>query len=117
MSLRKATISLIVVTLAVWIAWDVYAVIVGGIDATESDVVRDASQAFEALAFGGGVVAGHWWINREKPLIPGIARFLVLGAITAAAIAVSLLAHIPTALFLAVGLASGHLLWPLSTNR
>lgn len=116
MNLRKATIWLVASTLLVWIGWDIYALAEGGVSATESDVIRDASQSFEALAFAGGVVSGHWWFNREEPVIPGRARFVVLGALSASAIALSFFAELPTALFLVAGLASGHLLWPMERN-
>lgn len=116
MTLRKATIWLVVSTLIVWIGWDLYAVAEGGLDATESDVIRDASQSFEALAFAGGVVGGHWWISREKPAIRGRARFAVLGLLAASSIALALFTKLPTAIYLFAGLASGHLLWPMESN-
>ncbi len=87
--------------------------VVGGTAATESGVIRDASQAFEALAFGGGVVAGHWWINRERPVVEGPLRFALLVGLGIAAAAVSLISEAPTSVYLGAGLLSGHLLWPM----
>jgi len=114
-AVRQATIVLILVSLVVWIGWDIYAVVTAGAVATESVVIRDASQVFEALAFGGGVVAGHWWISRNTG--PAIARpknFYVLGALGAIAAVVSVFFALPTSVFLGLGLIAGHLLWPLS---
>jgi hypothetical protein len=115
-TLRRATIWIVVATLVAWVGWDIYAAVFGGLDATESDVIRDASQVFEAIPFAGGVVAGHWWVSREKPLIEGPARFVVLVALAATSAVVAYFTRLPTALHLALGIASGHFLWPMGTN-
>jgi peptidoglycan/LPS O-acetylase OafA/YrhL len=116
-SARRVTIWLVLMTLGVWIGWDIYAAIVGGTPATESGVVRDASNSFEALAFGGGAVAGHWWVNREKPIIEHWSRYLILGALGIVAIVVSLLTNAPTSSYFGVGVASGHFLWPMERKN
>jgi hypothetical protein len=51
---------LILVTLAVWVAWDVVAYYRGW--ETESTWVRAVSKR-PALPFAAGVLVGHWWFG------------------------------------------------------
>jgi len=51
---------LILVTAAVWLAWDVYAYFTGR--ETESTVVRGLSRR-PAVPFAAGLLCGHWFFT------------------------------------------------------
>jgi hypothetical protein len=114
MTLRNITITVLVAAVVILVGWDLVAVAVGGVAATESDVIRDASQKLEGIAFAGGVIAGHWWLPRQLPLVRGPGRFYILGAMAVAAVGISIMVQMPMSLFLVAGLGAGHLLWPQS---
>ena len=56
--IRRITQALILITVAIWIAWDLYATHHPG--ATESEVIRDWQVAYPPLAWGIGVLFGHF---------------------------------------------------------
>lgn len=61
MSIRNITISVIVATAAIIIGYDIWAVLRGGVEATISSVIFNASLRFPLIPFAFGVLAGHFW--------------------------------------------------------
>ena len=59
MTARTVTKILILITLAIWIAWDVYVYVEHGALSTISDVVLRASQHSPALLVVIGILIGH----------------------------------------------------------
>ena len=66
MSLRTVTGILILITFAVWLVWDVYAVIFGGVPATISAVITDFAYYSPAWPFIIGGLCGHWFFPAKK---------------------------------------------------
>lgn len=58
---RKLTIAVIVTCTFLIIAYDIYAVMAGGIPATISSVIFDYSKEFPLIPFAFGVLCGHFW--------------------------------------------------------
>lgn len=61
MSQEQVTIAVIVATIVSLIAYDVYAVLRGGKEATISGVIAQFSHKFPIIAFAGGLLCGHFW--------------------------------------------------------
>lgn len=120
--MRRATVLVLVVGTALVVAYDVVAYLVGGVDATISGVTRDAAGAFPPLAFGFGVLGGHFfWNGREvvRPRWLGIAILAVAGA-ALAGLSIALYRGEPPWLplpGLVVGVGAGRLFWPLEMPR
>ena len=62
---RKWTQRLIVITLSVWIVWDIIAALWGGTDATESGSVRDYTYLPAVPVFIGGL-CGHFMFHEIR---------------------------------------------------
>jgi hypothetical protein len=66
---RKITIAFIVACTFLIIAYDIYAVLAGGIDGTVSAVIFDYSREYPIIPFAFGIMAGHFFFDvypREK---------------------------------------------------
>lgn len=116
---RKISAALIVVTVAVWVVWDVIAVAVGGAYATESIVIRDWATAHPSLALSVGIIAGHWFWNVDEVRYPQLmwAAFGVIG--TALLLDFTVLTY-PTVYPLwpfIGGMVLGRVLWPLENAK
>jgi hypothetical protein len=60
--IRLITGWLILATVAIWIAWDVYAY-VNGTNSTISVVITDWSREIPAIGVIVGIVIGHWFFG------------------------------------------------------
>jgi hypothetical protein len=111
--IRRITQILILVSVALWIAWDIYATQTHG--ATESEVIRDWQLAYPGVSWGVGVVFGHLVFLRKKRIVAGgLTGPLILGVLSCAVVAFTLLVdlswHWVPGLG-AGGVAAGHFLW------
>lgn len=72
MTTRTVTIALILVTVACWLAWDVFAAIGAQQGATISEVVYGAARGHPAIPFGVGFICGHlFWPQKMRTLYDG----------------------------------------------
>lgn len=125
MSARLISSVLIVVTLIVWILWDIYAALFGGPGATESEVIRDWASYHPSIAVGLGTVAGHWFINRPpiKDDDWRMASMIVCWSTLATFMLFDFVTQLFTAypiyplLTFAVGMGMGALLWPMAPAK
>ena len=85
--IRRITQALILITVAIWIAWDLYATHHPG--ATESEVIRDWQVAYPPLAWGIGVLFGHFTMLGNR-----LASRWILLPLSAAILFVSLVADL-----------------------
>lgn len=116
---RRITVWLILVTVAVWIIWDIY-VATTGTGATESEVIRDWAATWSFLPYGTGVVAGHFFFNWEE-LPEKLVRRVMMVAVWVSIVLV-LLADIfigmvaSPAIVFCGGVLVGHMLWPMEVK-
>ena len=65
-TIKKSTVIFIVTSLVVIVAYDVWAVIAGGIESTISEVVWSWSIRRPIIPFAAGIVCGHFfWQTRD----------------------------------------------------
>lgn len=68
---RAITVALVLATVALWLAWDVYVVLAYGREATESFVIFRWTRDWPQLIFVFGYLMGHWtWGQPIKPKPP-----------------------------------------------
>lgn len=68
MNVKKITLIIIAVTIVVLLAWDVYAILMGGTEASISSIIITSSYKFPLIPFFGGLLAGHfWWRMKSNP--------------------------------------------------
>lgn len=105
--IRKITQGIILVSVALWICWDIYANQTHG--ATESEVVRDWQLAYPSISWGLGVVFGHLTLLGRR-----IGSPLFLVPLSAAILALTLLVSLSWPWVPALGLlgvAAGRIFW------
>jgi len=111
--IRRVTQALILVTLVVWIGWDIFANPTDG--ATESEVIRDWQLALPGIAWGIGVLFGHFVLLSKRRLVPeGKTGPIAIGALSAVVIALTLLVDLSWQWIPRLGLGgaiAGHFLW------
>jgi hypothetical protein len=62
--IKKITYIFIAATVVIILAYDVWAVLAGGLDATISQVLLNSSKEFPVISFALGFVFGHiFWPN------------------------------------------------------
>lgn len=119
---RKITEALVWSTFAVWIAWDIYAVVQWGDQATESVVIGDYAERMSLLPLAFGVLCGHFfwrvpqdkvlWEYRHAVLIAVAGVFGIFDLI----VNLGLNAAYPTwvvAVLPGLGFVLGHFFWPI----
>ena len=74
MSARLVSGLLVLVTFAIWIIWDIYAVLVGGSRATLSVVITDFAYYSPAWPLIIGGLCGHWFFPATKRDIEDIRK-------------------------------------------
>ena len=114
MSTKKITAALIITTIAVWILYDIYAVVNAGAPGTESVAIRDFGQHHPFLPWGIGTVMGHFFWNVKKPA-PSWYTTVILPIVGSVVLAFDLghiLPYMVSLLPFGVGVVSGRLLWP-----
>lgn len=120
---RLGSIILIIVTLVVWIIYDIFAALSGQPGATESEVIRDWAYSVSFFPYGLGVVAGHWFINRKKIWSPPWSNILmgVSWGTILVWMMIDFLFKVQYTLYplipFGVGMAIGAILWPLKPAK
>lgn len=68
MELRTVSIAIMLVTLVVWVAWDVYVAFVArDYSATFSQILLEGAKYTPALALGIGILLGHLFWPQSLP--------------------------------------------------
>lgn len=62
MSLTGFTALFIVVSVVIWIVYDIYAIVKGGVKATISAVITEFSWYSPSLPLAVGCLIGHWFL-------------------------------------------------------
>lgn len=114
-TVRRISATLIIVTIVVWIVWDIPAALMAGTYGTESAVIRDWATTHPAFGYAIGVLAGHWFWN-----VPEI-KHPALMYVSISSIALFLFLDLVFQVFpplyplvsFGVGIVAGRLLWPL----
>jgi cell division protein FtsW (lipid II flippase) len=113
----KVTRWLIILTIVIWIIWDVIAIYSGGYHATESSTVRNWGNLHPWFAWMVGGLMGHFFFNVGKRFRsnPDWVPTVVMPTVAAALLALDLshlLPHMNPVIPLIVGIVSGRLMWP-----
>lgn len=66
MTPKQITVTVIVATTAIIIGYDCYAVLVGGIDATVSEIIWTNAKEYPIIAFGAGLLCGHLFWQTKR---------------------------------------------------
>jgi hypothetical protein len=117
MSLRKLTAILMIVVTASVIGYDIWAAIVGGGEATISNVFISFSWQHATLPWAWGILAGHltWPVKAD---MERFERFLRLGAMALATLTLLILdiqgiiPRMVPIIPMACGVCAGHFGWP-----
>lgn len=80
MDTRQTTAVIIILTVVLWIVWDLFVATNNKSGDTESEVIRDYT-IYPVLPVGLGVIAGHWTLLGASLLhgFAGLAIILIIG--------------------------------------
>jgi len=109
--MKKITTVIVVLVVAILIAWDLIAFGSGGVDATISNVIKESAQKYLMIPYSGGVLISHFFWNGET-FVPPRIRYYALATISVAALVFSFIYTIPTTAACVAGILIGRLLWP-----
>lgn len=108
------TSGLIIVTICIWIVWDIYVSLQRKAGDTESEVIRTFAVRHPAFVWVVGGLMGHFFWHAAHPAIWWKTQ-LILPACGIVVIALDLWAKhpkIPSVVWFLVGLTMWHILWP-----
>lgn len=119
---RAITMGLMVGSIVLISAWDIYVAVKKEYEATVSEIARDTSEVHAILPFFTGMACGHFfWPRKTTPwgmrgfeLFSKVAFPISLGVFTFDKIVDH---RIPSIVFLMVGIYSGHRFWTLASDE
>jgi hypothetical protein len=115
---------LIILTILIWIVWDIY-VAVAHTEATESEVIRDWATAHPSFGFGVGVLMGHWFFNFKKGAVyldyirpwGMYAVWTIIGLGMIVDVGLGLFGPVYPAISFILGIIFGAVLWPMDRSK
>ena len=112
---RKISIGLVVICFAIMTVWDIYPALTPEQGDTISEVMRDYGHRFYILPYLIGVLAGHFWINKEDKSTRSIkALWVTTAAILSRDILQVLTFQGGTPITFFLGVIAGAVWWPQS---
>jgi hypothetical protein len=116
---RNITSWLIIVTIIVWVVWDIYVGTNSIPGDTESEVIRDWAWDYPSFAAAIGVLCGHWFwtVEGKRPVWMMLALWFLWAVFMVLDVFFGLFNSVIPILPFSVGVLLGHLMWPLEHKR
>jgi len=119
---RTITGTILVLTAAIWIAWDIVVFVDPARGDTESELIAEYGMKLFSLPMIFGVLCGHFFILRDgvkpkpKILLPVAGVVIMLDVLAWTCVPQIRMAHEWSWAWLLIGIPVGALLWPQSKS-